>query len=314
MSQSKAWSNGCVLTIGNFDGVHRGHRSLIDTLVQMAHQLEVPSVVFTFDPPPLKLLRPDFAPKPLTWNQRRESLLKSLGVDCVHFFPTTPELLNYTPREFFKGVLVEQLQVRGMVEGPNFRFGKDRVGDIESLGILCEEFDVSLKVAESQHIGERLVSSTQIRRWIEQGDMRSANECLVEAYRIAGTVGHGAARGRTLGFPTANIEGIEVLIPKHGVYSARVVAPNALASIPVALHIGPNPTFAEDANKVEAHLLDYQGDLYGSYLEIEILDLVRDVQKFQSKEALLGQLHQDIERVRTLVGRNPPPTISIEPA
>lgn len=296
-----SWTGPCVLTIGNFDGVHLGHRSLIESLLAMARRQGLPSVVLTFDPPPLKLLRPEIAPKPLTWNRRRESLLKSLQIDHVHFLATTAELLNHSPKEFFDRVLVGQLQMKGMVEGPNFRFGKDRAGGIDTLRALCDGVDVELQIVEPRTIGQRLVSSTQIREWIEQGNIAEANKFLVEPYRIAGVVGHGAARGRTLGFPTANIENIEVLIPKHGVYAARVKEPSEISGVPVALHIGPNPTFGEDASKVEAHLLDYQGDLYGKYLELEILSSVRGVQKFHSKEELLDQLKRDVATVRSLV-------------
>lgn len=298
--QSPSWPNGCVMTIGNFDGVHLGHRSLIDRLVRMGRRLGMPTAVFTFDPPPLRLLKPNAAPKPLTWNQRRESLLKNLGVDFVHFYPTDHELLSLSPREFFERILIGQLSVRGMVEGPNFRFGKDRSGDTHVLGQLCHEHRVALEIAEPKSLGDKMVSSTQIREWVEQGHLQQANTFLVEPYRISGTVGHGAARGRTLGFPTANLENIEVLVPAHGVYAARVVSPDRLAKTPVALHIGPNPTFGENATKVEAHLLDFHGDLYGETLELEILSSVRGVQKFQSKEELLHQLHLDIQRVRSV--------------
>ena len=300
-SHSRPWTNGCVLTIGNFDGVHLGHRSLIEKLIGMGTRLNLPSVVFSFDPPPLRLLRPEIVPKPLTWNMRREALLKNLGVDFVHFYPTTHELLQQSPSEFFEQILVEKLGLRGLVEGPNFRFGKDRAGDVQTLRELCGQYRVELDIAEPRLLGDRLVSSTQIREWIEQGDLRSANELLVEPYRIAGRVSHGAARGRTLGFPTANLEQIQVLVPRHGVYAARVVSPVDLACIPVALNIGPNPTFGEDTSKVEAHLLDFHGDLYGRFLEVEILECIRGIRKFQSKDELVSQLGFDIERVRSIV-------------
>lgn len=297
--------NGCALAIGNFDGVHLGHRSLIQRLIEMSERLKVPSVVFTFDPPPMKLLKPGFIPRPLTCNERREKLLKQLGVEHVLFYPTTRDLLDYTPRQFFERILVEQLHIRGIVEGPNFLFGKDRTGTVKTLDELSKEHGVEIEVVEPQVVGDRLISSTQIREWIEQGDLRKAKWYLGEPYRLEGMVVQGAARGRTLGFPTANLEGVEVLIPKHGVYAARVVSPVELCGVPVALHIGPNPTFGEDANKIEAHLIGYQGDLYGSRLEIEVLDSVRGVQKFHSKDELLSQLRIDIESVRRLVSRHP---------
>lgn len=300
-SESGSSEAGCVITIGNFDGVHQGHRALIQRVVKMANRLHLPSMVFTFDPPPLKLLRPQLVPKPLTLNGRRETLLRSLGVDRVVFYPTTQSLLDYSPSDFFLKILVQDLKVRGIVEGPNFLFGKNRSGSVQTLGTLCAEHGVAFEVAQPKYIGERLVSSTQIREWIDQGELKTANSYLVEPYRIEGRVVHGAARGRTLGFPTANLEGVEVLVPKHGVYAARVVSPGELDGLPVALHIGPNPTFGEDASKIEAHLVGFQGDIYGKRLEIEILELVRGVKKFQSKEDLLSQLALDVQQARQIV-------------
>ena len=301
--QSSSPLTGCVLTIGNFDGVHLGHRALIDKLTGMSQRLKVPSVVFSFDPTPLKLLRPELVPKPLTWNDRREKLLRKLRIDRVHFFPTTHELLQQSPSEFFERILVGQLGVKGIVEGPNFRFGKGRVGDVQTLRELCDLHRVELEIADPQTLDQRLISSTQIREWIELGQVQAANELLVEPYRIAGRVAHGAARGRTLGFPTANLEGIEVLIPKHGVYAARIAAPSELAGHAVALHIGPNPTFGEDISKVEAHLIGFHGDLYGSFLELEIIDCIRSVRKFSSKDELLSQLQIDIAQALQIATR-----------
>lgn len=295
---------GSVVSIGNFDGVHRGHRLLCRRLRSLAQTLGAPSMVFTFDPPPLKLLRPTHSPVPLTWMERRAELIGSLGIEATIAYPTDAALLELDAKAFFEHVLVTELGIRGIVEGPNFRFGKDRRGDVALLKALCEEHSIAWELAEEERDGEVLMSSSLIREWIEQGDMQRANRGLVEPYRIVGNVGHGAARGRTLGFPTANLEAIPVLIPAHGVYAARVVrapdSPDALGAA-VALHIGPNPTFGEDAAKVEAHLLGFSGDLYGQLLELEILDQVRGVQRFASKDALLDQLHRDIGRVESIV-------------
>jgi riboflavin kinase/FMN adenylyltransferase len=290
-------AEGCVLTVGNFDGVHLGHRALIDRLIAQAQKRNCPSVVFTFDPPPLKILQPHRVPTPLTWNARREALLRGIGVDHVEFFPTSLELLNLTPEAFFQKILIEQFRTRAMVEGPNFRFGRDRAGDVQTLEKLCLQSDVALEVLIPQEIGGMMISSTQIRAWIQAGEIGLANRCLVEPYRLIGEVQHGAARGRTLGFPTANLGSIPVLVPDHGVYAARVCGPKSIEGTPVALHIGPNPTFGEASTKVEAHLIGYSGDLYGQMLELQLLDRVRAVQKFESKDALLTQLKKDIASV-----------------
>ncbi|MEY2613956.1 MAG: Riboflavin kinase [Planctomycetota bacterium] len=301
MHSVKTHAEGCVLTVGNFDGVHLGHRALIERLVERAASKGCPAVVFTFDPPPLKILQPDRVRPPLTWNARRESLLKSIGVDRVEFYPTTRELLSLSAEEFFRSVLIERFGVKGMVEGPNFRFGRDRLGDVETLQTLCDEASVGLDVLVPQSLGGTMVSSTQIRQWIQEGEIGLANRCLVEPYRLIGRVEHGAGRGRTLGFPTANLESIPVLVPQHGVYAAKVCTEGGVFGTPVALHIGPNPTFGEEATKVEAHLIGYSGDLYGQEIELQIIDRVRTVRKFESKDALLAQLSTDIATVLQLV-------------
>ncbi len=297
---------GGIITIGNFDGVHEGHRQLIQQLCELASQMQRPAIVFTFDPHPAQLLRPNSAPTPLTWMERRASILKELGVDYVVVCPTTLELLALTPTEFFETILVARFQAGGLVEGPNFRFGHDRQGDISLLGLLCRNADVALRVLHPTVDQDGWISSSRIRNYIEDGDIETANRWLVEPYRVRGIVAHGAARGRTLGFPTANLSEIPNLLPAHGVYAARVVSDFAAqgsargdaAGKLAAVNIGPNPTFHEGATKVEAHLLDFDGDLYDHSLEIELLARLRSVIGFASKEALLEQLAIDIHDVR----------------
>lgn len=297
------WRGG-VLSIGNFDGVHRGHRALIQRLRSMASSLTAPAMVFTFDPPPLRLLRPDVSPAPLTWMDRRADLLHRLGVDMSIAYPTCLELLKLDAVSFFERVLLGELGIRGLVEGPNFRFGKDRKGDVGLLETLCRRHGIEFEVVEAELDGDLWYSSSLIREWIERGEIERANAALVEPYRLLGIVSHGAARGRTLGFPTANLEQLPVLVPAHGVYAAKVVGASKsidTLGIAAAVHIGPNPTFGEHAHKVEAHLIGFHGDLYGQALELEIHGRVREVQRFASKEELLSQLQRDIENVSRIV-------------
>lgn len=301
------WRGG-VLSIGNFDGVHRGHRALIQRLRSMAAALNAPAMVFTFDPPPLRLLRPECSPAPLTWMDRRAELLHRLGVDMTIAYPTRLELLQLDAVSFFERILVGELGIRGLVEGPNFRFGKDRTGDVELLERLCRRHGIAFEVVEAELDGETWYSSSLIRESIERGEIERANTALVEPYRLLGTVGHGAARGRTLGFPTANLEQLPVLVPAHGVYAAKVVGASKsidALGIAAAVNIGPNPTFGEQATKIEAHLIGFQGDLYGQALELEIYGRVREVQRFASKEALLAQLQRDIDKVSQIVAMSP---------
>jgi riboflavin kinase/FMN adenylyltransferase len=301
------WRGG-VLSIGNFDGVHCGHRALIRQVKTLADGIGTAALVFTFDPPPLKLLRPTHSPIPLTWMERRADLLHALGIDTSIAYPTTHALLELEAEVFFEKILVEGLGIRGLVEGSNFRFGKDRRGDIKLIERLCAQHGIAFELAKPELDGNVWYSSSLVREWIEQGEIDRANSALVEPYRLIGDVGHGAARGRLLGFPTANLQQIPVLIPAHGVYAARVVFASESVSAmgkPVALHIGPNPTFDDDTAKVEAHLIGFTGDLYGQTLELEILGHVRGVQRFQSKEALLDQLQRDVQRVLEIVSLLP---------
>jgi riboflavin kinase/FMN adenylyltransferase len=300
---------GGAIAIGNFDGVHRGHCNIIDSLRQVAKKVDGPASIVTFDPPPARLLRPESVPKPLTTVAWKKELLAKAGADHVIVIPTTMELLQLTAAEFFDRVVRGELQAKGIVEGENFRFGKGREGDIQLLASLCHKHDMELKIATTAQSDGQWVSSTRIRQWIESGQMADANRYLLQPYRIAGKVVSGAQRGRTLGFPTANLDSIPVLIPSIGVYAARVrgvIMPdgNPMKSAPigthVALNIGPNPTFGENALKVEAHLLGYHGDLYDAILELEILDRVRDVRKFESKESLLAQLANDLTMVASI--------------
>jgi riboflavin kinase/FMN adenylyltransferase len=207
-----------------------------------------------------------------------------------------------TATEFFDELLVHQLGVSGLVEGPNFRFGKQRGGDVALLDSLCRTHGIALSIVEPEMEGAEWVSSSMIRDWVSQGCMEQANRALVTPYRIMGNVAHGAARGRTLGFPTANLVDIPILLPAHGVYAGRIVGMGSRDSMasgfPAAVNIGPNPTFGENATKVEVHILDFSGDLYGADLELEILARIRDVQKFSGKDALLEQLQMDVIAAR----------------
>ncbi len=196
------------VTIGNFDGVHRGHRTLLERLRRVADQVDGPAVVLTFDPPPSRLLRPDSAPPALTWMERRADLLFGIGIDAICVCETTPQLLHLEPEAFFQQILLEQFQIRGMVEGPNFRFGKDRRGDVDLLSELCNQSDVRLSIAAAHTDDGEWISSSRIRQLVGQGNLAAANRLLLEPYRLLGIVGRGAARGRQLGFPTANLESI----------------------------------------------------------------------------------------------------------
>ena len=286
------------VSIGNFDGVHRGHAVLLQALRKMADEISGPAVVLTFDPHPATILRPSQAPAPLTSIERRAKLLEDQGVDAVVVFRPTMDLLGQTPDEFFSSIVQDKLCCRAMVEGPNFFFGKDRRGDIDVLSRLCDVAAIKLRIVEPFGDDGQMVSSTAIRHLISAGDVASANQLLTAPYAISGKVERGAGRGNQLGFPTANLHDISVLVPAMGVYSghATIDAVRYLA----AIHIGPNPTFGEGQCKVEVHLLDFQGDLYGRQLEVGFDEQIREIVKFSSVDDLRQQLQLDILQVRRL--------------
>lgn len=286
------------VTIGNFDGVHRGHQSMLATLVQRARAAGTVAVVMTFDPHPIALLRPQQTPPALSLLDHKLELFEQHGIDTVVIYPTDHTLLQLTPDEFFQKIVLGELNAVGLVEGPNFFFGHHRAGNVGTLKTLCESAGRTLEVVPAVVVNGRMISSSEVRSRIAAGQIAEAVEMLGHPYRVRGFVGTGAARGRTIGFPTANLEKITTLLPPDGVYAGRCSINET--AYPVAINLGPNPTFGEAARKFEAHLLDFAGDLYGKLLDIDFLARVRDVVRFESSDALKQQLNQDLETVRAL--------------
>lgn len=289
---------GGAITIGNFDGVHRGHSVIINQLKKFASELDGPAIVFTFDPHPVRILRPEQTPPPLTWTNRKADLLAELGIDAVVAYPTDQELLSLTYKEFFDQIVVDHLGAKAMVEGPNFFFGKGREGTTDKLAELCEANSMSLNIVEPMFESDEFISSSRIRDLIRKGDVDKAREMLTRPYRIRGMVTHGAARGATIGFPTANLDAIDTLVPAMGVYAGRTYVSGR--SHWSAIHIGPNPTFGEDLPKVESHLLDFENSIYGEPIEVDFVSRIRDVKQFESASELVQQLKLDVDSTRKL--------------
>jgi riboflavin kinase/FMN adenylyltransferase len=280
------------VAIGNFDGVHRGHARIIERLRAEAARVGGPALVFTFDPHPVRLLRPEAAPPPLTWTDRKADLVAHLGVDAMIAYPTDEALLNLSPDDFFRHIVVERLGARAIVEGPNFHFGRGRLGNVTLLHQLAKAAGRTLEIVEPVIIGDEPVSSSRVRRLIADGQVEHARALLTAPYRIRGMVVHGAGRGAKLGFPTANLDAIDTLLPGPGVYGAAArIGPEIL---PAAVNVGTNPTFGDHAPKVEVHVLGWKEPLYGQALEVDFLARLRDVQKFDSADALKTQLQHDI--------------------
>ena len=290
-----AWQGGAV-TIGNFDGVHRGHAKLLEQLILRAREVGGPAIVLTFDPHPVRILRPELAPPPLTWTSRKAELLSDLGVDVTVVYPTDKHLLDLSAEQFFDQIVIQRLGAKALVEGPNFAFGKDRGGSIELLQSLCDAHHVQLQIVPPLLEGDQFVSSSRIREAISVGDVGTASEMLTRPYRVRGMVTHGMNRGAAMGFPTANLVGIDTLVPAVGVYAA--VAWWQDRPYAAAVNIGGNPTFAEPAHKFEVHLIDFKEIIYGQVLSVDILSRLRGVKTFDNKDALLAQVQQDIAAVR----------------
>ncbi len=294
---------GGAVAVGNFDGVHLGHVRIVQKLVARAQQLRGAAVVLTFDPHPAVLLRPDKVPPPLTSTARKAELLGQLGTDAVVAYPTDAALLRLAPEEFFASILLQQLGARGLVEGYNFSFGRNRGGDVHSLAALCRDAGISLDVVEPVLIDGQTVSSSRIRRLLSDGQVARARGMLTQPYRIRGLVVHGAGRGRQLGYPTANLHEVNTLLPSGGIYAGCVQADGRLW--PAAISVGPNPTFDEGALKIEVHLVDYHGSLYDRHLEVDFLERLRDIQRFGSVDELVRQMDRDIETTREIAGAHP---------
>jgi len=287
------------VSVGNFDGVHQGHAALIARLLLHARDIAGPSVVLTFDPHPAAILRPGSEPLRLTTLERRSELLHRLGVEHVVVVSTSGGLLQQTAEEFFHDILRGTFSARAIVEGPNFYFGRGRTGTPDLLQQWSAAVGVRCEVVRPAVEGNHLISSTEIRRLLHSGEISAANRLLTAPYQLAGTVVRGDQRGRTLGFPTANLANIQTLIPGAGVYATRVhVAGRTYAG---ATHLGPRPTFESSSQPlVETHLIDFQGDLYDAPLAIDFLGLLRAVRRFDSATELISQMHHDIQAAARL--------------
>ena len=289
-----------VVTVGTFDGVHRGHRDVIERLVRRAHALKVPSVLVTFDPHPLEVVNPAAAPLLLTLHDEKLEVLAETGLDYVAVLPFTPALAAYSAEEFVELVLRRCFRLEELLIGYDHGFGRQRGGNVSVLKQLGERDRFKVEVVEPVATADGLsVSSTSIRRAIAGGDLTRAAEALGRPYSVSGKVVPGTQRGRTMGFPTINLgpPRPRKLLPPEGVYAVRVQTPSGPYG--GMMNLGPRPTFGDAATSLEAHLFDNSADIYGEQVRVDFIARLRETRKFASVEQLTNQLAHDERDARS---------------
>jgi riboflavin kinase/FMN adenylyltransferase len=306
----------CVVTIGVFDGVHRGHQALIGQTVEVARQRGLPSVVLTFDPHPSEVVRPGSHPAQLTTLRRKADLVEELGVDVFAVLPFTPELSRLPAHDFVHEVLVDKLHAAVVLVGQNFTFGYKAAGDVELLRTLGKRFGFVARGARLQRTvldsrtgepaesdGEITFSSTYVRSCIDAGDVVAAAEALGRPHRVEGIVVRGEGRGHDLGYPTANLSTPRhAAIPADGVYACWFLRSGDDRRLPAAVSVGSNPTFSGRERTVEAFVLDVEEDFYGQHVALDFVARLRGQVRFDSPEALVRQIDDDVERTRGVLG------------
>lgn len=289
-----------ICTVGVFDGVHLGHQALVRRTVDEAAARSAASGVVVLHPHPREVLVPGAQVPLLTPLEDRMALLRRVGVDFVAPVQFTVSLSQLTAREFM-AVLVKALRLTGLVAGPDFAVGKGREGSVEALGRLGHELGYEMMVIGQLEEHEHKVSSSTIRSAIAVGDVSTAARLLGRNFSTKGRVAHGAARGRTLGYPTANITvDARLALPADGIYATRARAGGRV--LPSATYVGNQPTFDGQERTIEVFLLDFDGDIYGEELEVEWVSKVRDDHRFESVDALVSQMAADVDKARSLLG------------
>jgi riboflavin kinase/FMN adenylyltransferase len=291
-----------VATIGNFDGQHRGHRALLDIVVATARRVGGTPMVVTFDPHPVRTLAPHVDLKFLTSPQEKLARFEEAGIEDVVFLDFTPAFAGLTPDEFASQILKDRLGLREVFVGEHFSFGKGRAGKIKDLADLGAQLGFQVHAVPPVTLDGQIVSSTRIRQFIQAGDMLKASQFLGRSYAIEGEVIHGSQRGRTLGWPTANLEApSERVLPPDGIYAATTQRQDRrLESV---AYIGTRPTFGPGDRVIEVYLLDRDTDLYGERIAVQFVERLRGDATFDSPEALSAQIEEDVRQARSALRR-----------
>ncbi len=291
---------GAVLALGNFDGVHRGHQAVIGRAVDIGHQQSRPVIVATFDPHPVRFFKPDVAPFRLTTLNQRETLFEGLGADAMMVFEFGAKLAGTTAQEFVTDLLVRDLGIAAVVTGSDFTFGKGKQGNVALLKSLGAEVGIEAHAVSPVAQGDGIVSSSRIRDALWSGDPQQAAALLTRPFAIRGMVQHGDKVGRTIGYPTANIDLGSYIRPKYGIYAVTGLLPDGRV-LKGAANLGIRPTFDPPKELLEPYFFDFSENLYGQEIEVAFHHFIRPEAKFAGLDALVAQMEKDCDEARRLL-------------
>lgn len=297
-------SPGTVVTVGTFDGVHLGHRDVLARIAERAREMSLDSVLVTFNPHPLEVVNPAAAPLLLTMEQEKIEVVAESSVRYMAIVPFTPTLQRYSAAQFVDEVLRHRFHVKHLVIGHDHGFGRGREGDVDVMRVLGRERGFGVEVVDAVAAADgRIVSSTMIRRAVAGGDLHYAALALGRAYSVQSRVRQGDQRGRTLGFPTINLESppSRKLLPPDGVYAVRAQTPRG--AFGGMMNLGPRPTFGDQARSLEVHLFDTDVELYGASVRVDFVEKLRETRTFSGRDELVAQLGRDAERARAVLRR-----------
>jgi riboflavin kinase/FMN adenylyltransferase len=293
-----------VATVGNFDGIHLGQQLIIKKVVERAHALGVASVVVTFEPHPLDVLRPERPPERITLRQQKRSLIEALGVDFLVVINFSPEFASSSAREFVEEFLHHKLGVQEFYVGSRFGFGRNREGNLDLLREMGESLGFLVVGLDEVGCEEATISSTRIRNAVREGEVEKAASMLGRSYAVVGEVIHGEGRGKQHGWPTINIDVEHALMPAEGVYASQAWLPGLDLSLNGVTNIGRRPTFPGGRDLiVETHLFDFEQDIYGEKVELSFVKRLRGEKRFTRVEDLIQQISEDAVLAREYLGR-----------
>ena len=292
-----------IITLGNFDGLHLGHQELIRKIILRARETGGLSMVVTFRPHPLKILAPEKCPPLISIYEEKIQLFEKLGIDVLVKIPFTLDFSAMEPRDFVHDILVDLLGAKEIFVGYNYRFGKGRKGNTQMLRDLGIELGFIVREVEQVSLNGEVISSTRIRQLLINGEVEHAAKLLGRSYALCGIVVKGDGRGRGLGFPTANIASRHSIIPSNGVYAVRLLVRDKYYD--GIVNIGMRPTFDSKSMAIEVHIFDFDEDIYGEETTIYFAGKIREERKFDSAEALIGQITKDITAAKAILAKNP---------